>query len=66
MSREASMSEAEKFRKSTAEFWLKMEGERVAARRARSPARSGNAASDTPRTPRRAAAALKAKKHRKR
>ena len=35
MSRETSMSEAEKFRKSTKEFWWKMDqkGERVAARR---------------------------------
>ena len=35
MSREASMSEAEKFRKSTEEFWWKMDqkGKLVAARR---------------------------------
>ena len=65
MSREASRSEAEKFRKSTAEFWSKVEGERVAARRARTPARSGTEASDTPRTPRSAAAALKAKKRKR-
>ena len=64
MSRETSMSEAEKFRKSTKEFWWKMDqkGERVAARRERTPVRSGNATSDKPRTPRSAAAALKAKK----
>ena len=68
MSREASMSEAEKFRKSTEEFWSKMDqkGKLVAARHERTPARSGNATSDKPRTPRSAAAALKAKKRGKR
>ena len=68
MSREASMSEAEKFRKSTEEFWSKMDkkGKRVATRRERTLARSGNATSDKPRTPRSAAAALKANKRGKR
>jgi hypothetical protein len=64
MSREASMSEAEKFRKSTEEFWSKMDrkSKLVAARRERTPARSGTAVSDKPRTPRSTTAALKAKK----
>ncbi len=46
------MSEAEKFRKSTEEFWSKMDqkGKLVAARHERTPARSGNATSDKPRT----------------
>ena len=66
MSREALRSEAEKFRKSTAEFWSKMEGERIAARHARSPARYGKSALDTARTPGSAAAALKAKMRGKR
>jgi hypothetical protein len=68
MSREASMSEAEKFRKSTEEFWSKMDrkSKLVATRRERTPVRSGNATSDKPRTPRSAAAALKAKKRGKR
>ena len=65
MSREASRSEAEKFRKSTAEFWSKVEGDRSTARHAR-PARYGKSALDTARTPGSAAAALKAKKRGKR
>ena len=66
MSREASRSEAEKFRKSTAEFWSKVEGDRITARHGRTQARYGNSASDTPRTPGSAAAALKANKRGKR
>jgi hypothetical protein len=68
MSREASMSEADTFRKSTREFWSKMEQKdsRVAARLERGRARSSQSASAGLSTPRSAAAALKAKKHRKR
>ena len=55
------MSEAEKFRKSTEEFWSKMDrkSKLVAARRERTPAHSGTAMSDKPRTPRSTAVALK-------
>jgi hypothetical protein len=67
MSREVSMSKADAFRKSTKEFWSKMEQKdsRVAARLERGRARSGKPASAGP-TPRGAAAALKAKKRGKR
>jgi hypothetical protein len=62
------MSEAEKFRKSTEEFWSKMEQKdsRVAARLERARTRSGKSASAGLSTPRSAAAALKAKKRGKR
>ena len=68
MSREVSMSKADAFRKSTKEFWSKMEQKdsRVAARLERGRARSGKPASAGPSTPRGAAAALKAKKRGKR
>jgi hypothetical protein len=62
------MSEAEKFRKSTEEFWSKMDqkGKLSAVRRQRTPDRSGKATSDTPKTPRSVATALKARKRGKR
>ena len=45
---------------------MDQKGKRVATRRERTLARSGNATSDKPRTPRSAAAALKANKRGKR
>jgi|KBSSwiStaDraftv2_1062776.scaffolds.fasta_scaffold1579690_2 hypothetical protein len=63
------MSEADAFRKSTAEFWSRMDqkGSSVATRRELTLAHSRKStAGSGPRTPRSAATALKAKKRSKR
>jgi hypothetical protein len=69
MSKAHELSEADAFRKSTAEFWSRMhqKGSSVAARRELTPAHSRTStAGSGPRTPRSAATALKAKKRSKR
>jgi hypothetical protein len=60
-----SMSKADEFRQSTAEFWSKMDQKvgSVASRRKLSPARSGKAAAGS--MPRARAAATKTKKRSK-
>jgi hypothetical protein len=69
MSKAHELSEADAFRKSTAEFWSRMDqkGSSVAARREFTPARSRKSTSGSrPTTPRSTATALKAKKRSKR
>jgi hypothetical protein len=69
MSKAHELSEADAFRKSTAEFWSRMDqrASSVATRRELTPAHSRTStAGSGPRTPRSVATALKAKKRSKR